>query len=70
MPVKIWYSAGRRCNCPERQCDSGGPVISKFKDSYTYLLNTGKTWTGAGIITDKGTNVTWKVNGVAGDNLA
>ena len=24
---------------------------------------------GAGIITDKGTNVTGKVNGVAGDNL-
>ena len=31
--------------------------------------DAGKTWTGAGIITDKGTNVTWKVNGVAGDNL-
>ncbi|EKY6398785.1 autotransporter outer membrane beta-barrel domain-containing protein [Escherichia coli] len=40
-----------------------------FKDSYTVSADSGKTWTGAGIITDKGTNVTWKVNGVAGDNL-
>ncbi|AUM10872.1 S6 family peptidase [Escherichia coli] len=46
-----------------------GAGYLEFKDSYTVSAESGKTWTGAGIITDKGTNVTWKVNGVAGDNL-
>ncbi|EPO0898053.1 S6 family peptidase [Citrobacter amalonaticus] len=46
-----------------------GAGYLEFKDSYTVSADAGKTWTGAGIITDKGTNVTWKVNGVAGDNL-
>ncbi|HFY0733512.1 TPA: S6 family peptidase [Citrobacter amalonaticus] len=46
-----------------------GAGYLEFKDSYTVSADVGKTWTGAGIITDKGTNVTWKVNGVAGDNL-
>lgn len=46
-----------------------GAGYLEFKDSYTVSAESGKTWTGAGIITDKGTDVTWKVNGVAGDNL-
>ncbi|WP_436967372.1 autotransporter outer membrane beta-barrel domain-containing protein [Citrobacter amalonaticus] len=46
-----------------------GAGYLEFKDSYTVSADAGKTWTGAGIVTDKGTNVTWKVNGVAGDNL-
>ncbi|HHG9511586.1 TPA: S6 family peptidase [Citrobacter amalonaticus] len=46
-----------------------GAGYLEFKDSYTVSADTGKTWTGAGIVTDEGTNVTWKVNGVAGDNL-
>ncbi|CBG91802.1 S6 family peptidase [Citrobacter rodentium] len=46
-----------------------GAGYLEFKDSYTVSADSGKTWTGAGIITDKGTDVTWKVNGVAGDNL-
>ncbi|EMX0619512.1 autotransporter outer membrane beta-barrel domain-containing protein [Escherichia coli] len=46
-----------------------GAGYLEFKDSYTVSAESGKTWTGAGIITDKGTNVTWRVNGVAGDNL-
>ncbi|EQA0898881.1 autotransporter outer membrane beta-barrel domain-containing protein [Escherichia coli] len=46
-----------------------GAGYLEFKDSYTVSAESGKTWTGAGIVTDKGTNVTWKVNGVAGDNL-
>ncbi|HHH6703643.1 TPA: S6 family peptidase, partial [Escherichia coli] len=46
-----------------------GAGYLEFKDSYTVSADSGKTWTGGGIITDKGTNVTWKVNGVAGDNL-
>lgn len=46
-----------------------GAGYLEFKDSYTVSADAGKTWTGAGIITDKGTNVTWKVSGVAGDNL-
>ena len=46
-----------------------GAGYLEFKDSYTVSAESGKTWTGAGIITDKGTNVTRKVNGVAGDNL-
>lgn len=46
-----------------------GAGYLEFKDSYTVSADAGKTWTGAGIITDKGTNVSWKVNGVAGDNL-
>lgn len=46
-----------------------GAGYLEFKDSYTVSADSGKTWTGAGIITDKGTNVTWKVNGVADDNL-
>ncbi|WNH00183.1 S6 family peptidase [Escherichia coli] len=46
-----------------------GAGYLEFKDSYTVSADAGKTWTGAGIITDKGADVTWKVNGVAGDNL-
>lgn len=46
-----------------------GAGYLEFKDSYTVSADAGKTWTGAGIVTDEGTNVTWKVNGVAGDNL-
>lgn len=46
-----------------------GAGYLEFKDSYTVSADAGKTWTGAGIVTDKGTNVTWKVSGVAGDNL-
>ncbi len=46
-----------------------GAGYLEFKDSYTVSAESGKTWTGAGIITDKGTDVTWKINGVAGDNL-
>ncbi|MCQ0124525.1 S6 family peptidase, partial [Escherichia coli] len=46
-----------------------GAGYLEFKDSYTVSADAGKTWTGGGIITDRGTNVTWKVNGVAGDNL-
>ncbi|EKS1136580.1 autotransporter outer membrane beta-barrel domain-containing protein, partial [Escherichia coli] len=46
-----------------------GAGYLEFKDSYTVSADSGKTWTGGGIITDEGTNVTWKVNGVAGDNL-
>ncbi|HDL7822267.1 TPA: autotransporter outer membrane beta-barrel domain-containing protein [Yersinia enterocolitica] len=48
---------------------SQGAGYLEFKDSYTVSAESGKTWTGAGIITDKGADVTWKVNGVAGDNL-
>ncbi|WP_097469944.1 S6 family peptidase [Escherichia coli] len=46
-----------------------GAGYLEFKDSYTVSAESGKTWTGAGIITDKGAEVTWKVNGIAGDNL-
>lgn len=46
-----------------------GAGYLEFKDSYTVSAETGKTWTGAGIITDKGAHVTWMVNGVTGDNL-
>ncbi len=33
-----------------------GAGYLEFKDSYTVSAESGKTWTGAGIITDKGTN--------------
>lgn len=48
---------------------SQGAGYLEFADSYMVSAESGQTWTGAGVITDKGTNVTWKVNGVAGDNL-
>lgn len=46
-----------------------GAGYLEFKDSYTVSADAGKTWTGAGIITGKGADVTWRVKGVAGDNL-
>ena len=46
-----------------------GAGYIEFKDSFTVSAESGETWTGAGIITNKGTDVTWKVNGVDGDNL-
>jgi serine protease autotransporter len=46
-----------------------GAGYIEFKDSFTVSAESGKTWTGGGIITDKGTHVIWKVNGVDGDNL-
>ncbi|EKN3608785.1 S6 family peptidase [Yersinia enterocolitica] len=46
-----------------------GAGYLEFADSYTVSAASDQTWTGAGIITDKGTNVSWKVNGVDGDNL-
>ncbi|MDZ4888766.1 autotransporter outer membrane beta-barrel domain-containing protein [Escherichia coli] len=46
-----------------------GAGYLRFSDNYTLSASSKETWTGAGIITDKGTSVTWKVNGVASDNL-
>ncbi|TLI90779.1 S6 family peptidase [Escherichia sp. E4736] len=40
-----------------------------FRDDYTVATSTNSTWTGAGIIVDKGVSVNWQVNGVKGDNL-
>ncbi|MFU0993023.1 S6 family peptidase [Escherichia coli] len=40
-----------------------------FNDDYTVTTSNGSTWTGAGIIVDKGVSVNWQVNGVKGDNL-
>lgn len=41
-----------------------GAGYLEFKDSYTVSAESGKTWTGAGIITDKGTNVTRRSTGL------
>ena len=40
-----------------------------FRDDYTVATSNNSTWTGAGIIVDKGVSVNWQVNGEAGDNL-
>ncbi|MEZ2960509.1 S6 family peptidase [Escherichia coli] len=40
-----------------------------FRDNYTVATSNNSTWTGAGIIVDKGVSVNWQVNGEAGDNL-
>ncbi|MBB8471541.1 autotransporter outer membrane beta-barrel domain-containing protein [Escherichia coli] len=40
-----------------------------FADDYTVTTTNGSTWTGAGLIVNKGTTVNWQVNGVKGDNL-
>ncbi|ELJ4115065.1 autotransporter outer membrane beta-barrel domain-containing protein [Escherichia coli] len=40
-----------------------------FRDDYTVATSNNSTWTGAGIIVDKGVSVNWQVNGVKGDNL-
>ncbi|EFA2754294.1 autotransporter outer membrane beta-barrel domain-containing protein [Escherichia coli] len=48
--------------------DQGAGYL-EFSDNYIVSSQNKESWIGGGIITDKGTNVTWKVNGVAGDNL-
>lgn len=40
-----------------------------FRDDYTVATSNNSTWTGAGIIVDKGVSVNWQVNGVKDDNL-
>ncbi len=40
-----------------------------FHNDYTVATSNNSTWTGAGIIVDKGVSVNWLVNGEAGDNL-
>ncbi len=40
-----------------------------FHNDYTVATSNNNTWTGAGIIVDKGVSVNWQVNGVKGDNL-
>ncbi len=46
-----------------------GAGYLQFAGNYKVSAQNGQTWMGAGIITDKGTDVLWQVNGVAGDNL-
>ncbi|MBK1744827.1 MAG: autotransporter outer membrane beta-barrel domain-containing protein, partial [Escherichia coli] len=48
--------------------DQGAGYL-QFFDNYTVTSLTDQTWTGGGIITEKGVNVLWQVNGVKGDNL-
>lgn len=48
---------------------SQGAGSLTFRDNYTVTTSNGSTWTGAGIIVDKGVSVNWLVNGVKGDNL-
>lgn len=48
---------------------SQGAGSLTFRDNYTVTTSNGSTWTGAGIIVDKGVSVNWQVNGVKGDNL-
>ncbi len=48
---------------------SQGAGSLTFRDNYTVTTSNGSTWTGAGIIVDKGMSVNWQVNGVKGDNL-
>lgn len=48
---------------------SQGAGSLTFRDNYTVTTTNGSTWTGAGIIVDKGVSVNWQVNGVKGDNL-
>ncbi|HAW7792121.1 TPA: autotransporter outer membrane beta-barrel domain-containing protein [Escherichia coli] len=48
---------------------SQGAGSLMFRDNYTVTTSNGSTWTGAGIIVDKGVSVNWQVNGVKGDNL-
>ncbi|MFY4257386.1 S6 family peptidase [Achromobacter xylosoxidans] len=40
-----------------------------FHDSFTVSPSTDQTWMGAGINVKENVTVTWRVNGVAGDNL-
>lgn len=40
-----------------------------FHNDYTVATSNNSTWTGAGIIVDKGVSVTWQVNGVKDDSL-
>lgn len=40
-----------------------------FHNDYTVATSNNSTWSGAGIIVDKGVSVNWQVNGVKGDNL-
>ncbi|UUJ96339.1 autotransporter outer membrane beta-barrel domain-containing protein (plasmid) [Escherichia coli] len=46
-----------------------GAGYLQFTGNYTVSAQNGQTWMGAGIITDKDTDVLWQVNGVTGDNL-
>ncbi|EEW7793383.1 serine protease autotransporter toxin EatA [Escherichia coli] len=48
--------------------DQGAGYL-QFFDNYTVTSLTDQTWTGGGIITEKGVNVLWQVNGVNDDNL-
>ncbi|HFP5223372.1 TPA: S6 family peptidase [Escherichia coli] len=48
---------------------SQGAGSLTFRDNYTVTTSNGSTWTGAGIIVDKGVSVNWLVNGEVGDNL-
>ncbi|HAL9693959.1 TPA: autotransporter outer membrane beta-barrel domain-containing protein, partial [Escherichia coli] len=43
--------------------DQGAGYL-QFFDNYTVTSLTDQTWTGGGIITEKGVNVLWQVNGV------
>ncbi|EPO2325450.1 S6 family peptidase [Escherichia coli] len=40
-----------------------------FHNDYTVATSNNSTWSGAGIIVDKGVSVNWQVNGVKGDKL-
>ncbi len=48
---------------------SQGAGSLTFRNDYTVATSNNSTWTGAGIIVDKGVSVNWQVNGVKGDNL-
>lgn len=46
----------------------GGGALT-FIDDYSVTTSNNSTWTGAGIIVNKGATVNWQINGVAKDNL-
>ncbi|EFR2206992.1 autotransporter outer membrane beta-barrel domain-containing protein [Salmonella enterica] len=48
--------------------DQGAGALT-FGTAYVVSSETGKTWKGAGLIINPDVNVTWQINGVAGDSL-
>ncbi|EKC8950135.1 autotransporter outer membrane beta-barrel domain-containing protein, partial [Escherichia coli] len=46
-----------------------GAGYLEFSGNYIVSPENKENWIGGGIITNKGSNVTWQVNGVEGDNL-
>ncbi len=52
----------------QNSVDQGAGYL-EFAGNYKVSALNGQTWMGGGIVTDKGANVLWQVNGVSGDNL-